>query len=227
MTEIVYDARALIDGVDDLRMDRRVRTATSIDHLTWHRRWQSTSDCCTRSFETIVGYQHSSTRGVERRRFITQNLAHHHVRVGGSSHRQTANGQIRNAVVVEVCQPIVAGRFHLDSVNQLRRDKISVALTEVIIRVVTRIAEQHHVMRFERPGCLRRCQKIMYRGRRVQSKAELVEEILHVNHINCHALTMTILRQTLCTGEKVMRRNDYVVRAICIRRPGRWLVSLD
>src|SRR5262249_55662927 len=137
-----------------------------------------------------------------KRSLVVEYLADHQVRFLRRAEGQSPYCHPRISGSVEVDKPVVAGRFHRKSVQELCRDEVPGALSKVVLGIVACVACKEHETRRFLPTGFRVGQKILERLGAFFTIAEFIVEINYVSHRHRQSLTLPESLQRLDVVEE-------------------------
>ena len=153
MSGVIDDALSAVDRVEQSRFRRRRVVGFAVDFDEIHRLRIKSADASVTGgeVESVAGIG-DERGGIRRRlRVVIQKFADYRVHLANILRRKSAGGEIANAVVIEIGQPVVARRFHIFRVNQFRLHDIRRVAENVAFRVVSAVARQDDELRFFSP----------------------------------------------------------------------------
>src|SRR5262249_753020 len=125
-----------------------------------------------------------------RRAFVSEDLCYHRRGFGCIANRQPPVGDVRETSRLEIDEPIVAGRFHINAIEELRRNKVEISEAEIVLWIVTRISREQHKPRRVSPVVASEAEEVLYCLRRLVAEAELVIQIFDIDNHHRQSLTL-------------------------------------
>src|SRR5678815_2576451 len=146
MTGIVHQSGPAIEALEQSRLGVRHLADLNRINLCSHRYQRAHTLIYPGEVEPVVGIRYKRGPCSLRAILVGDDLRNDRLSLGRRTWCQSSDCHLRNTVVIKVCKPVIAHCLSGSCINALARNKIEVTEAKIVLRVITSIAKEQHVI---------------------------------------------------------------------------------